>query len=98
MGQLMNDFRSRNPDDMILEPLKEVVSRYKNNPEEDAEMDKELEDWLNEERSEGRAEGRETERMGSIRAIMETAGVTAEKAMEMLKIDKSLWKKYLALL
>lgn len=33
-----------------------------------------------------------------IRALMETASVTAEKAMELLKIDKTMWKKYLALL
>lgn len=94
MGKLMNDFRSRNPNDMLLEPLKEVVSRYKNNPEEDADMDKELEEWLNEERE----QGKETERMSSIRALMKNAGFSAEKAMEMLNIDKSLWKKYLALL
>ncbi|WP_297001739.1 hypothetical protein [uncultured Dialister sp.] len=28
----MNDFRSSKVDDMILEPLKETVNRYKNNP------------------------------------------------------------------
>lgn len=46
----------------------------------------------------GEERGRENERMNSIRAIMRNAGVTAEKAMELLGIDKSLWKKYLALL
>lgn len=49
-------------------------------------------------RAEGRAEGKENERMSSIRAIMKNAGYSAEKAMELLGIDKSLWKKYLSLL
>lgn len=106
IGKLMHDFRSSNPNDMLLEPLKETVYRYKNNPEEVVRMCKEIEDWMKEERAEGEAtgeargeaRGKENERMNSIRAIMDTAGVTAEKAMEMLKIDKSLWKKYMALL
>lgn len=98
IGKLMHDFRSSNPDDMLLEPLKETVNRYKNNTEEVIRMSKDLEDLLNEEVNEARAEGEEKANMSSIRAIMETAGVTAEKAMEMLKIDKSLWQKYLALL
>lgn len=46
----------------------------------------------------GRAEGEEKAQMGSIRSLMKNAGVTAEKAMELLSIDKSLWKKYSALL
>lgn len=58
IGKLMNDFRSENVEDMILEPLKETVNRYKNNPEEVAVMCAELEKWSLEERQEGRQEGR----------------------------------------
>ena len=58
MGQLMNDFRSENAEEMMLDPLKETVNRYKNNPEEVAAMCAELEKWSLEERNEGRAEGR----------------------------------------
>ena len=58
IGKLMNDFRSSKVDDMILEPLKETVNRYKNNPSEVAAMCAELEKWSMDERSEGRAEGR----------------------------------------
>ncbi|WP_418559335.1 hypothetical protein [Megasphaera massiliensis] len=53
----MNDFRSENVEDMVLEPLKETVHRYKNNPEEVAVMCAELEKWSLEERQEGRQEG-----------------------------------------
>ena len=44
---------------MMLEPLKETVDRYKNNPEEVAVMCAELEKWSLEERQEGRIEGRQ---------------------------------------
>lgn len=42
--------------------------------------------------------GEEKAQMNSIRALMKNAGVTAEKAMELLSIDKSLQQKYLPLL
>lgn len=57
IGRLMNDFRSENVEDMLLEPLKETVHRYKNNPEEVAVMCAELEKWSLEERQAGRQEG-----------------------------------------
>ncbi|MBS6104058.1 hypothetical protein [Megasphaera sp.] len=53
IGKLMNDFRSENVEDLMLEPLKETVHRYKNNPEEVAVMCAELEKWSLEERQEG---------------------------------------------
>ena len=53
-------------------------------------MCKELEDLCEElkaeAKSEGRAEGRAEERVSSIRNIMETLGVSVEKAMDALKI------------
>lgn len=102
IGKLMHDFRSSNPDDILLEPLKKTINRYKKNPKEAEKMSRELDDWLEEERkagiNEGEARGQEKERMNSIRSLMKNAGVTAEKAMELLSIDKSLWKKYMALL
>ena len=58
MGSLMNDFRCDTAENMMLNPLKEVVYRYKNNPEEVALMCAELEKWSLEERQEGRQEGR----------------------------------------
>ena len=53
MGELMHDFRSSVAEDMVLAPLKEVVERYKTNPEEVATMCAELEKWSKEERAEG---------------------------------------------
>ena len=41
---------------MLLDPLKEVVNRYKNNPKEVEAMCAELEKWRLEERAEGRVE------------------------------------------
>ena len=42
---------------IAVQPLKETVHRYKNNPEEVAVMCAELEKWSLEERQEGRMEG-----------------------------------------
>ncbi len=49
----MNDFRCDTAEQMKLDALKEVVYRYKNNPEEVAIMCAELEKWSLEERKEG---------------------------------------------
>ena len=38
--------------------------------------------------AEGRAEGRFEERLESIRALMETAGISSEQAMDMLKVKE----------
>ena len=45
IGELMNDFHCDTADNMKLDVLKEVVYRYKNNPEEVATMCAELEKW-----------------------------------------------------
>lgn len=63
IGKLMNDFRCAESEDMLLEPLKETVNRYKNNPEEVSSMCAELEKWGLEERTEGRKEGRKEGRI-----------------------------------
>jgi len=39
-------------------------------------------------RVEGRMEGRFEERLESIRALMETAGISSEQAMDMLKVKE----------
>ena len=48
--------------------------------------------------AQGMAQGRETERLSSIRALMRTAQITAEKAMDMLAIPKAKQGHYKALL
>ena len=70
MGALMHDFRSVDAGSMLLDPLKEVVNRYKNNPKEVAAMCTELEKWRLEERAEGRAEGREEEKVSVAKVLL----------------------------
>ncbi|WP_462332278.1 Rpn family recombination-promoting nuclease/putative transposase [Schwartzia sp. (in: firmicutes)] len=49
-------------------------------------------------REQGRAEGREEGRVEAIKKLMENANLSAEKAMEMLGIEKEEFPKYLKLL
>ena len=83
MGALMHDFRSSAAEDMVLTPLKEVVERYKTNPEEVATMCAELEKWSREERAEGRVEGHADivkamlRRHMSVKDIVEITGFSA---------------------
>lgn len=58
IGKLTHDFRSSDATKMFLEPLKETVARYKNNPKEVAKMCKELEAWVEEERLTGEENGK----------------------------------------
>lgn len=66
IGKLMHDFRSEDPEKIIFEPLREVVDRYKNNPEEVEIMCKELEKWSLEERKEGQKKERENTILGML--------------------------------
>lgn len=90
LGRLMHDFHCKNPDDMYYDVLAERVRELKETPKGVTEMCKELEDLCEElkaeAKSEGREEGRTEERVSSIRNIMETLGVSVEKAMDALKI------------
>lgn len=71
MGALMNDFRSADAGSMLLDPLKEVVNRYKNNPKEVAAMCAELEKWRLEERAEARAEGETEGKISVAKALLQ---------------------------
>ena len=53
---------------------------------------------LAEAKAEGIAEGREESEMDSIRNLMETMKLSAQKAMDALKIDPTRREKYLAML
>ena len=57
VGQLMNDFRSRDYRQMHFPALRETVQRYKENPEEGTNMCREIEDWLKEEHADGVSQG-----------------------------------------
>ena len=94
IGKLMNDFRSSKVDDMILEPLKETVNRYKNNPREVAAMCADLEKWSMDERSEGRAEGAEL--LARLLKLLQAEGRTDDVrlALEDKEAREKLYKEY----
>lgn len=94
IGKLMNDFRSSKVDDMILEPLKETVNRYKNNPREVAAMCADLEKWSMDERSEGRAEGAEL--LARLLKMLQAEGRTddVKLALEDKEAREKLYKEY----
>lgn len=102
LGKLIHDFRCTNPQDMYYKPLADRVRYFKETEEGVSQMseavEKLAEKWAARNEKKAEARGEERGKMESIRAIMETAGVNAEKAMQMLKIDKSQWQKYLAML
>lgn len=90
----MNDFRSSKVDDMILEPLKETVNRYKNNLREVAAMCADLEKWSMDERSEGRAEGAEL--LARLLKLLQAEGRTddVKLALEDKEAREKLYKEY----
>lgn len=94
IGKLMNDFRSSKVDDMILEPLKETVNRYKNNPREVAAMCADLEKWSMDERSEGRAEGAEL--LARLLKLLQAEGRAddVKLALEDKEAREKLYKEY----
>lgn len=94
IGKPMNDFRSSKVDDMILEPLKETVNRYKNNPREVAAMCADLEKWSMDERSEGRAEGAEL--LARLLKLLQAEGRTddVKLALEDKEAREKLYKEY----
>lgn len=94
IGKLMHDFRCTSADDMNYTLLAEQTRYYKENPEGVSEMCKVMEDMRNE--TAKRAEEMTT--LAHIRSIMDSLGMTVEKAMETLKIpqsDREEYAKYL---
>ena len=82
----MHDFFCTDADDMNFRELAEKVRFYKEDEKGVAEMCKVMEDMRNEEAKKIRLE--------AIKSIMESFGVTIEKAMESLKIPNAEWAFY----
>lgn len=93
MGRLMHDFRSESPETMTLEPLKEVVDRYKNHPEEVAAMCKELEAWSEDERREGREEGKHEGAVSMLRSLIEDGTISIAAAAKKLGVTETAFRK-----
>jgi len=106
LGRLMHDFFCSDPNDMYSDVLAERVRFFKEDEKGVAAMCKVMEEIYNdgiaigEVRGEVRGEirGAETERIKSIKNLISSLGITAEAAMDALKIAKADQPKYLALL
>ena len=102
----MHDFLCSDPNDMYSDVLAERVRFFKEDEKGVAAMCKVMEEIYNdgiaigEVRGEVRGEirGAETERIKSIKNLISSLGITAEAAMDALKIAKDEQSKYLALL
>ena len=106
LGRLMHDFFCSDPNDMYSDVLAERVRFFKEDEKGVAAMCKVMEEIYNdgiaigEVRGEVRGEirGAETERIKSIKNLISSLGISAEAAMDALKIAKTDQPKYLALL
>ena len=106
LGRLMHDFFCSDPNDMYSDVLAERVRFFKEDEKGVAAMCKIMEEIYNdgiaigEVRGEVRGEirGAETERIKSIKNLISSLGISAEAAMDALKIAKTDQPKYLALL
>lgn len=110
LGRLMHDFFCSDPNDMYSDVLAERVRFFKEDEKGVATMCKVMEEIYNdgiaigEVRGEARGEirgeirGAETERLKNIKTLISSLGITAEAAMDVLRIAKDEQSKYLALL
>ena len=94
LGRLMHDFFCSDPNDMYSDVLAERVRFFKEDEKGVAAMCKVMEEI----RKDGEVQGAETERLKNIKSLIASLGITAEAAMDALKIAKSDQPKYLALL
>ena len=94
LGRLMHDFFCSDPNDMYSEVLAERVRFFKEDEKGVAAMCKVMEEI----RKDGEVQGAETERLKNIKNLIASLGITAEAAMDALKIAKDEQSKYLALL
>lgn len=90
----MHDFFCSDPNDMYSEVLAERVRFFKEDEKGVAAMCKVMEEI----RKDGEVQGAETERLKNIKNLIASLGITAEAAMDALKIAKDEQSKYLAFL
>ena len=90
LGKLMHDFFCTDPDDMHYKELADKVRYFKEDEKGVAAMCKVMEDMSNEEVKKTKID--------DIKSVMESFGVTIEKAMEALKIPEAQWDMYLRII
>ena len=98
LGRLMHDFFCSDPNDMYSDVLAERVRFFKEDEKGVATMCKVMEEIYNDGIAIGEIRGAETERIKSIKNLISSLGISAEAAMDALKIAKDERSKYLALL
>ena len=110
LGRLMHDFFCSDPNDMYSDVLAERVRFFKEDEKGVAAMCNVMKEIYDDGFASGEAQGEargevrgeirgaETERIKSIKTLISSLGITAEAAMDALKIAKTDQPKYLALL
>ena len=110
LGRLMHDFFYSDPNDMYSDVLAERVRFFKEDEKGVAAMCNVMKESYDDGFASGEAQGEargevrgeirgaETERIKSIKNLISSLGITAEAAMDALKIAKTDQPKYLALL
>jgi len=110
LGRLMHDFFCSDPNDMYSDVLAERVRFFKEDEKGVAAMCNVMKEIYDDGFASGEAQGEargevrgeirgaETERIKSIKNLISSLGITAEAAMDALKIAKTDQAKYLALL
>ena len=110
LGHLMHDFFCIDPNDMYSDVLAERVRFFKEDEKGVAAMCNVMKEIYDDGFASGEAQGEargevrgeirgaETERIKSIKNLISSLGITAEAAMDALKIAKTDQPKYLALL
>ncbi len=93
LGDLVHDFFCENPADMRHRQLAERVKFLKDNRSEVRKMCKIIEDLFAEELAESKKESEKKSKLEDIRNAMKSWGLTAEAAMNGLKISPELQKE-----
>ncbi len=98
LGRLVHDFFCTEPDDMHYEELAERARYFKKDSKGVDTMceiwEEVLQEGLERGREQGREQGRAEEQLSSIRNLMDTLQMTAQQAMNALKIPEEKQKIY----
>ena len=98
IGKLMHDFSCWDPAEMNYELLKDATKYYKETQEGVEYMCKAFEEVRAEGRVEGRVEGRQEKELSNVRTLMETMSLTAQQAMDALRVPAEEQAKYAKML
>ena len=88
LGKLMHDFGCSNPDDMLIDEMAKTSRYYKMDPKGVSIMCKAMEDMRN--------EAIERNTIELLKNLMETMKLTAQQAMDALKVPLDKQKSYIA--